>query len=356
MTPVLRGQDPLGHLKNMPWPNIVKWDHETPRLGLKMKNKCNHHHHHHHLEKHPPPKKNRTSKTNWQHNNRTTYWHFFEVVKKKALHNCHKADKVIGLWRCSFIVDLYCKFWNKLPIVNQSFARNSQFVWMARQRLSRESCFTHRSFSAGMMSLKAAVPTSQKRVDFNQKFQPALCTNGSLPVFQKRQTQSAKRNIMFSSHCVRSGLHKTNPSDQDPSVCKKPWNPNLETIQNDISWRKNVYFELSCCNFGIQIRLNGETGIPIGSLDRSADVDIFTRHHALTLFDTSFVGSLVSAWQFLFQHFGFGVFFAQSGFFGGCPKKVEKGRKTQRELSITRDLFALCRFDCPQKKKTHLAI
>lgn len=61
---------------------------------------------------------------------------FFEVVRKKALHNCHKADKVIGLWRCSFIVHLYCKFQNKLPIVNQSFARNSSFVWMARQPLS----------------------------------------------------------------------------------------------------------------------------------------------------------------------------------------------------------------------------
>lgn len=60
-----------------------------PRLGLKMKNKCNHHHH---LEKHPPPKKNRTSKTNWQHNNRTpTYWLFFWSCQKKKL--CTIATK-----------------------------------------------------------------------------------------------------------------------------------------------------------------------------------------------------------------------------------------------------------------------
>ena len=147
------------------------------------------------------------------------------------------------------------------------------------------------------MSLKAAVPTSQKRLDFNQNFN-LLCVQTDLfQCLKKDKHNLQKETSCFHRTACVAGFIKQILLTRIPVFAKSleiSRTPNLETIQNDISWRKNVYFELSCCNFGIQIRFNGETGIPIGSLDRSADVDIFTRHHALTLFDTSFVGSLVS--------------------------------------------------------------
>lgn len=65
----------------------------------------------------PPPRKTPAEKKTepQRQTGSTTTGHqrigfFLKLSEKKALHNCHKADKVIGLWRCSFIVDLYCKF------------------------------------------------------------------------------------------------------------------------------------------------------------------------------------------------------------------------------------------------------
>ena len=63
------------------------------------------------IEKHPPKKKqNLKDKLAAQQQDTNVLAFFLKLSEKKALHNCHKADKVIGLWRCSFIVDLYCKF------------------------------------------------------------------------------------------------------------------------------------------------------------------------------------------------------------------------------------------------------